>query len=119
VRFIDELVSLEDVAATCDLFVSNGSHTSVVRTLLAGVPQLLVPNYREQLFTARRVAAIGAGLICARDGAGPRSYAEALSALLAGGDCREASQRFAERHADFDAQGAVVDVAARLSGLLG
>ena len=110
------LVDLGEAMEGCDLFVSHGSHGSVCQTLLRGVPQLLVPLYREQELTASRVEALGAG--CAAEATRP-AFDDVLAAALGDGALRAGARRFAERHAGFSAASAEADLAVRLDALLG
>jgi hypothetical protein len=93
--FSDGLLDLQRVAGRCALFVSHGAHGSVALTLLAGVPQLVIPVFREQLFTALRVRAMGAGRVESVDRA---SYAQALDATLNEPRFADAATAFARRH---------------------
>lgn len=111
-RLLETQVDLDRVGEEADLFVSHGAHTSVARTLLKGCPQLMIPIYKEQLFTARRVRELGAGLVCSAE---QESYAEALDALLDDPACAGSAMKFAERHRDFDPG----QSQARISSLLG
>lgn len=114
-RFADELTNLDDVAADCDLFVSHGSHTSVARTLLKGIPQFMIPKYKEQLFTARRVSELGAGVFCGQE---DKSYRDAITTILNEPKYREAAQRFSHHHREFDPASSADKVAMKLRVLL-
>ncbi|MCP5056872.1 MAG: glycosyltransferase family 1 protein [bacterium] len=93
-RFVDPLVDLRGLAEACDLFVSNGSHGSVLQTLRAGVPQLVAPWFREQQYTASAVESLGAGVVVdARRG----DFAKALEASWAA-PVRDRARAFARRH---------------------
>ena len=59
-----------------DLFISHGGNVSV-GTLMAGVPQLVVPTQYEQYITARRIEQLGAGLWL-----NPKSSAQDIAAAL-------------------------------------
>lgn len=111
-HFTEEPVSLDAVASECDLFVSHGNHTSVARMLLKGVPQLMIPRYKEQLFTARRVRELGAGAIC-----GPEqdSYLDDIIKALEDRQYREAATRFSQRHRTDDAARSADTVARKLT----
>jgi len=114
-RFTERLVNLDDVAADCDLFVSHGAHTSVARMLLNGIPQLMIPNYKEQLFTGLLVKEMGAGLVCERE---QESYIDALRKILGDANFKEAALRFSRRYRNFDGEGAANKVAHRLNALI-
>ncbi len=99
-HFTEELLDLDAVAGDCDLFISHGAHTSTSQLLLGAVPQLMIPIYNEQLFTAHRVKELGAGLIAERDRI---SYTDLLNQLLQESHFKHAAQAFAQRHEGFNA----------------
>ena len=49
------------MAARCDLIVFHGGHSSVMTTLKAGTPAVIIPTIRERESNARRLASLGAG----------------------------------------------------------
>lgn len=98
-RVQSRLVDLAKASQECDLFVSHGSHSSVCQTLMRGVPQLLVPVYREQELTAWRVAALGAGIVAPLATA---AFDEAVERALGDSSLRAGARRVAEAHRDFD-----------------
>ena len=79
---------LEQAAAV----ITHGGHGTVVKTLAAGVPQLVVPMGRDQLDDASRVAARGAGLRL-KPSAKPARIAAALRRLLDEPAYRAAAER--------------------------
>ena len=85
VAFAAQPVNPQYAAAGADLTVCHASHTTVLQSLLAGKPLVLLPMYREQEMTAERVLALGAGVVAAVDSA---LSEEAIAAAA----------RFAERH---------------------
>jgi MGT family glycosyltransferase len=63
------------------LVVTHGGHGTVIKTLAAGVPMLVLPHGRDQADTAARVTARGAGLMLKRS-AGPAAIADAVRRIL-------------------------------------
>lgn len=51
------------MAQRCDLVVFHGGHSSVMTTLNAGTPSVIIPTITERESNARRVASLGAGEI--------------------------------------------------------
>jgi zeaxanthin glucosyltransferase len=49
------------MAERCDLIVFHGGHSSVMTTLKAGTPAVIIPTIRERESNARRLASLGAG----------------------------------------------------------
>jgi UDP:flavonoid glycosyltransferase YjiC (YdhE family) len=84
------------VVAVADVVVCHGGSGTVLGTLAAGLPQVVVPLFADQPYNAERVTAIGAGLAVA-----PRadSIRAAVTHLLDQGSFREASQRVAREMA--------------------
>ena len=60
-RVVRGAVRLHQVLRDADVVVNYGSTTLVCQTLLAGKPQLMLPNDAEKWLVAQRVQAIGAG----------------------------------------------------------
>ncbi len=98
-QFTDGLVDLDQMAEKCDLFISHGAHTSVARMLLNGVPQLMIPNYNEQLFTADKVKDLGAGLVVDRNQA---SFIEPLKEILGNQQYQISAQKFSGKYVGDD-----------------
>lgn len=115
-HFLDELVDLLALAGACDLFVSHAAHSSTATTLLGGIPQLMIPLYREQAFTAARVQGLGAGRAVEARGA---SWEAELEAALADEGLRKGARGFADRHAGFDPGVAAERARERLLALCG
>ena len=49
------------MAARCDLVVFHGGRSSVMTTLQAGTPSVVIPTITERESNARRLASLGAG----------------------------------------------------------
>lgn len=83
--------------------------------IIFGVPQVMIPNYKEQLFTALRVREMGAGLVCERD---QDSYLNTLKAVLDDRKFKEGALRFSQRHRNFEAENVANKVATQLKAHL-
>jgi UDP:flavonoid glycosyltransferase YjiC (YdhE family) len=84
------------VVAAADVVVCHGGSGTVLGTLAAGLPQVVVPLFADQPYNAERIAEIGAGLAVA-----PRadSIRAAVTHLLDQGSFREAARRVAREMA--------------------
>jgi len=90
-------VSLPAVARECHAFVNNGNLSTATVALLAGRPQLCLPESAEQYLNARRIELLGAGLAAPqRD---PGHIAGKLQAILHEPDYARAAGRFARKYA--------------------
>lgn len=73
-----ESAALTEVVESCSAVIAHGGASTVLTSLLHGVPSLLVPQLPDHAAHAGQVAAAGAGLVLPRD----RFGAPALRALL-------------------------------------
>jgi UDP:flavonoid glycosyltransferase YjiC (YdhE family) len=87
------------VLAQASAVVTHGGHGTVLRSLAAGVPALVLPMGRDQLDNAARVVARGAGLRL-KPSARPAAIAAAVRRLLDEPRHREGAGRVAERLRD-------------------
>jgi UDP:flavonoid glycosyltransferase YjiC (YdhE family) len=94
-------LSLTPVLRSADLVINYGGAGTIVQSLLAGVPMVLIPESTEQHMGALAVDRLGAGLVVP-----PKSTKDALTAALRaaleGDRLRNAARSFARRHADFN-----------------
>jgi UDP:flavonoid glycosyltransferase YjiC (YdhE family) len=60
---VEQWVSHADVVAVADIVVCHGGSGTVLGTLAAGLPQVVVPLFADQPYNAQRVEAVGAGLV--------------------------------------------------------
>ena len=84
------------VLAQAAAVVTHGGHGTVLRSLAAGVPAVVLPMGRDQLDNAARVVERGAGLRL-KSSAKPSAIAAAVRRLLDEPRHREGAQRMAER----------------------
>ncbi|MDO8318651.1 hypothetical protein [Rhodoferax sp.] len=78
-RFIDQLVDLNQVAQQAAWVLHHGNHSTMATFMLAGVPQLTIPRHQEQLFTGLQLVQKGGVLKAFQD---QPSYAAAIAAVL-------------------------------------
>jgi len=89
---------LQRLLAGANAIVSYGGGAFTTEALLAGKPLLLLPQFVEQYLGARRIEALGAGLLLGRE-RDQATIALALTRLLDEASFTAAAQSFAERHA--------------------
>lgn len=77
----------------CDAVVSPGGSGTVMTTVLAGLPQAVVPLLPDQEVTADRLTATGAGIRIPSREASRASVGDALNALLGGDRYADAARR--------------------------
>jgi UDP:flavonoid glycosyltransferase YjiC (YdhE family) len=82
----------------CDAVLCPGGHGLTCAALLAGKPVLVLPEFAEQMLTARNVEALGAGL-CVHPAADARALRRALNRLADDAGMRARALEFATRHA--------------------
>jgi UDP:flavonoid glycosyltransferase YjiC (YdhE family) len=109
-------LDMEHAAAECDFVICHAGMGTTIAALRAGKPLLLLPNYLEQLLTARLVEGIGAARVLAPDEARP-DVRGALQALGPGGGLRAAAGAFAARHGRAAIGTIVSDVVNRIEAM--
>lgn len=104
-RIFPVAVSIAPLLASANLVIGYGSGT-VATALLAGVPLLLVPRWSEQILTALRVEALGAGL-SVKGKPSQETFSSAINALLTNPGIQVAAKRFAKKYESFNIEQAV------------
>jgi UDP:flavonoid glycosyltransferase YjiC (YdhE family) len=98
VSVFDSPVALGPLFSEADALIGYASIGTMTEALLAGVPLLMIPTTVEQYLVAKRVEAIGAGIVI--DGEIDKfGIAERLATLLGCQECRDNALRFAARYA--------------------
>lgn len=97
-------------AAEAEIAVCHAGHVTVNALLGAGVPLLLIPLNLEQMLVARRVTALGAGVVAHPED--PESVRAGLTRLLVEPGLTRAARAFAALHAGHDPEVAL-DAAVR------
>jgi len=77
------------------LVVTHGGHGTVIKTLAAGVPMVVLPHGRDQADSAARVAARGAGVVLKRS-AEPAAIANVVGRILRDDSYRVAAQQLGQ-----------------------
>lgn len=88
--------SHREVMGRADLVVTHGGHGTVMKSLVAGRPLVILPHGRDQPDNAVRVGTRGAGLTVSRR-ASPERIADAVREVLAVPGFREAAARLGAR----------------------
>jgi L-noviosyl transferase len=86
---------LSALVPTCDLVINHGGAGSVMTTLVAGLPQLCLPHYGDDIRRAQQVAEHGVGLAVPIGEVSPASVRAAVSALLDTSGYQQAAQQIA------------------------
>jgi hypothetical protein len=100
VRLVDEPVNVREVAETCDAVVLNGNAGTATEFLLAGIPQLHIPNFLEQAVLAKLVERLGAGLTIFQDQFA--AFSNGIESILHDRNYRDAAQRFSHQYSSYD-----------------
>jgi UDP:flavonoid glycosyltransferase YjiC (YdhE family) len=95
-QFVTRPVDLGHLVTNADLCVSYGAEGTIMTFLLAGVPQLISPSHVEAHLLARRVEALGDGVVL-RGSQTPGTVAEALTKLTSDHDLVNSARRFSAR----------------------
>jgi MGT family glycosyltransferase len=93
---IEPFVPQMTVLPLCDVFVTHGGMNSTHEGLFHGIPLLFVPRQEEQLLVARRVEALGAGILVGETGGSRETLSRALESVLADRSFAENARRLAE-----------------------
>lgn len=113
-RFSEHLLDLAPLLSTADACVSYGAEGTMMRFLLAGVPQLIMPGHVESQMAANRIEAMGAALVL-RGRQTADSVAISLRFLTTRPDFRRNAETFAANHRDWKSTLAVDRVLYRLA----
>jgi rhamnosyltransferase subunit B len=81
VRWCEQPAPLDAALAGCGLIVHHGGINTAQRALLAGRPQLVVPDYLEQALNGRELAALGVGQVLPAPDATAAAVAAAVGAM--------------------------------------
>ena len=92
---VERYVPQTEVLPHCDVVVSHGGSGTVLGALTLGIPQVCLPQGADQFLNADAVAAAGAGVTIAPEGATPAAISTAVEAVLNHPEHRQAAQRIA------------------------
>ena len=90
-----QLVSLEQIAETCQFVITNANHGTTVRLLMYGLPVLACPLFIEQQVTAQRISQLGLGRQASLRS--PGQFASAISHMNAP-SVKNAVDSFSQQH---------------------
>jgi MGT family glycosyltransferase len=96
---VERWVSHEDLLPRCAALVTTGGAATVLASLKAGVPLVVVPTFWDKSDNAQRVAEAGVGLRLAPRRCTPARLREAVMRLIEEPTFRENAQRMAQRFA--------------------
>ncbi|MDR6358433.1 UDP:flavonoid glycosyltransferase YjiC (YdhE family) [Pseudomonas psychrotolerans] len=108
--WVTDFAPQEAAIARADAVITHGGFNTVLDALAAGKPMLALPMVFDQPGIARRLERVGAGLCLAPRLASRARITQALGAVLADADYRQAAERFVP----IAAAAGGVDAAARL-----
>ncbi|HJQ80663.1 MAG TPA: nucleotide disphospho-sugar-binding domain-containing protein, partial [Lacipirellulaceae bacterium] len=115
-RFAGGPVNIHKAAKECDVAIFNGTAGSMTAMLLAGIPQLNIPFYLEQIVGSRRVADLRAGLVA--NPRRPEQIAARLMLLLKSDGYRQHAKAFSQKYADFSPQQAIQQTVGMIQSLI-
>jgi UDP:flavonoid glycosyltransferase YjiC (YdhE family) len=107
-------LDFDDILPLTDLLITHGGMATTTSALMHGVPELVIPQSRDQHRNAARVADAGAGLVVGADSSAQEIRA-AIGRLLSDDSYRRAADRFGETLRELGAGRIAVE---RLEGLL-
>ena len=108
---VERFVPQADVFGHASLVVTHGGSGTTLGALAAGLPLVVVPLFADQPDNARRVAAVGAGVV-----AEPPGIREAIETVLAEAKYERAAQRLAQEIAWLPSTDAAFDGTFRCLG---
>jgi UDP:flavonoid glycosyltransferase YjiC (YdhE family) len=79
VRITNEPVDIHQVASQARFVINHANHSTVATLCAAGVPQLLIPRFQEQLFLALQLVRQGCAAMAFQDQTG---FSNAVTAML-------------------------------------
>lgn len=106
----DHPVALDSLLGEADAMIGYASVGTVTEALLKGVPLLMIPATVEQYLCAKRVEAIGAGMVI-DDACERERIREDLATLLAEASYKASANAFAARHSATSARQAAATAA--------
>ncbi len=114
--FFSDAVPIEPLLRGADAVVNYGGAGTIVTSLLASVPMLLIPNTVEQHLGSRKVRELGAGIVLKRKST-QGEYAAALKTLLSSANYRHSARTFSLKYPDFSPEASTNRAAAAVAQL--
>lgn len=97
---VERWISHQDLLPRCAALVTTGGAATVLASLSAGVPLVVVPTFWDKSDNAQRVVEAGVGLRIAPRHCTPERLRDAVTQLIDDPSCRENARRIARRFAD-------------------
>jgi hypothetical protein len=117
ISIVEQPIALDSLLENADALIGYASAGVMAATLLKGVPLLSIPSTVEQYLGAKRVEAIGAGILI--DGTPNKErISEAIASLLNGAHFKDKAHNFAKRYAQFTPKSAASEAAQHVIELL-
>ena len=113
---IEPWVSHADLLPLTDVMVTTGGAGSVLASLAAGVPLVIVPTEWDKPEIAQRVVESGAGIRIAPQRCTPDRLRESVQRVLRDGSFREAARRLAVQFQDLAGSGRATELLVALAG---
>jgi UDP:flavonoid glycosyltransferase YjiC (YdhE family) len=117
INFSLQPLDLAPLVGAADVCLSYGAEGTVASFLLGGVPQVLAPHQVEAHLAARRIEALGAGVVL-RGAHTPETVVEAVQSVLTREEFTVAAEKFAGRRGG-EAGEAVANAVAAIEGTVG
>lgn len=117
IKLVDQLVDMDQVLPQADVVVCQGNSGTVLASLSAGRPLLMLPGHVEQWITAYRVCELHAGIALQAQEISDHGVA-ALHALLKDGHFKAHAGEVAARHPPAESQANLLRLCAQLEALL-
>lgn len=117
-RISVEPLNMQQALSDSDLVVCHGGHSTVLQSILGGIPVLIVPLHQEQLMTARRVMDMGLG-----QGLGPvardsNEIRRRINALIEFKEYRENAMHLREKYRNMTQEAALQTVVSAIEAAL-
>lgn len=110
-------INMRQAVEQCDLAICHGGAGTISAMLLGGKPLLMLPMHVEQALSARRVEAMGAGVVIGEEVKKPNIKAGILE-IMSKQQYAESAAKFARHYSAFDSTLAVKNIADRCVDLL-
>lgn len=112
---VERWVSHQDLLPRCAALVTTGGAATVLASLTAGVPLLVVPTFWDKSDNAQRVAEAGVGLRLAPSRCTPKALREAVMRLIEEPSFRDNARRTAEQFAQLPGPRLAAELLERLA----
>ena len=116
-RFSPQPVDMRAVCRDAAAVICHAGHGTILRTLLSGLPLLLLPMYLEQTLNARNALRLGAAVAVDTTGEAP-DFVALLHELVDKPAYGARARDFARKYADFDQDGMLDSIALRCEELM-